>query len=216
MKMLFFVFSLIWAVTGYAQDAAEIIEQIRTEYNQRFDAEGNYIDDSRITKEFIVSQNTAISKLRANGNIQKSIRITNDSMPDLIITVSIIQNNSGLLSGLLIERSEYVNRTEESHLRIFGLSAIMNGRSIVSFNGTGLVKIKSEHLTEEGGGRIIVTYPTNYKNNTFDQLVFDIQKNIKSELSFFTSSGAEFSEVYVDIWVKLLSANFGVKRISQR
>lgn len=214
MKSLLIILSLVFSSTAFSQEATEIVRQIHEQYNQRFDANGRFINDAALTARFSANQLAAIQKLRANGNLQKSIRITNDAMANLVITVSIVQEKTGQLAGLLIERSKYDSKSEEALLRLYSIPILLGGMDVFTLNGASLVNLKSTQLTAEQGGAIAIKYPTNLKSNTFDQVTFNVLKSTTGEFNFFTAQRTWFSQVMLTIWVNIFSQNFGVEKVT--
>ena len=214
MKSLILTLAIVFGTPAYAQEAAQIMAKVKADYGERFNQNGVFIDDPALTARFSASQNAAISRLRTNGNLKKSVRITNNVRPGLVITVGLIQETSGEFVGLLIERSQYTNANEEGTLRLLDIPVLRSGRSLFNYNGISLVTIKSEQLGRTQGGRISIRYPTNVKANTFANATFQILKTTAGDLGFFTTGRAGFSQVQVQVWVDLLAQNLGVERVT--
>lgn len=214
MKSLLMLLSLVLSSVAFSQEATQIMTQIHQQYSQRFDADGRYINDPNLTAKFAANQLAAIQKLRANGNLQKSIRITNDAMSNLVITVSIVQEKTGQLAGLLVERSQYDNKAEEAFLRLYSIPILLGGMDVFTLNGASLVNLKSPQLTPEQGGAVVIKYPTNLKSNTFGQISFNVLKSTTGEFNFFTAERVWFSQVALNIWVNIFSQNFGVEKVT--
>ncbi|MBY0553168.1 hypothetical protein K2P97_01480 [bacterium] len=214
MKVLLVILSLVFSTAAYSQEATEILRQIHQQYTQRFDASGRFINDANLTAKFSANQIAAIQKLRANGNLQKSISINNDVMANLVITVSIVQEKNGQLAGLLVERSQYDNKAEEAFLRLYNIPILLGGMDVFTLNGSSLVNLKSAQLTADQGGVISIKYPTNLKSNSFDQVTFNVLKSTTGEFNFFTAQRTWFSQVMLTIWVNIFSQNFGVEKVT--
>lgn len=213
MKLLI-ILALTFSTAAYAQEATEALRQIHEQYNQRFDANGRFINDAALTARFTANQNAAIQKLRAAGNLQKSVRITNDAMSDLVITVSIVQEKTGQLAGLLVERSKYDSKAEEAFLRLYSIPILLGGMDVFTLNGASLVNLKSQQLTADQGGALTIKYPTNLNSNTFDQISFNVLKTTTGEFNFFTAQRVWFSQIMLEIWVNIFSQNFGVEKVT--
>ncbi|MEQ1721655.1 MAG: hypothetical protein ABL930_00675 [Pseudobdellovibrio sp.] len=214
MKTFFIILAILGSVSAFSQEATETMRQIHEQYNQRFDASGRYINDLNLTAKFSANQNAAIQKLRTNGNLLKSVRITNDAMSDLVITVSIVQEKTGQLAGLLIERSKYDTKSEEALLRLYSIPILLGGMDVFTLNGASLVNLKSQQLTADQGGMLSIKYPTNLNNNTFDQVSFNVLKTTTGEFNFFTVQRTWFSLIALKIWVNIFSQNFGVEKVT--
>lgn len=215
MKSFFVLFSLLFAVQAYSQTATEIMAQIRAENKLRYNDKG-FINDPALTARFSASQKAAIAKLRAGGNLKRSFRATNNAMASLVITVSLVQETTGQVAGLLVEKSKYDNANDEASLRLLNIPILLNGMNLFGYNGVTLVSIKAQQLTPEQGGRMMIKYPTNYKSNTFGEVAFDILRTTAGDMSFFTTSRVGFSQAVVNVWFDIFSQNFGVKSVTLR
>lgn len=207
-----FAMTLASGPSALAQEAAQILAQIRAENKLRYNS-GGFINDPALTARFSASQKAAIARLRANGNLRRSFTITNNAMASLVITVSLVQERDGKFAGLLMERNRYNNANEEATLRLYNIPILLNGMNMFGMNGVTLVSIKSQHLTPEAGGRMSITYPTNYKNNTFGSVSFDILKSTAGDMAFFTLQRRGFNRAEVKVWTNIFAQNFGVEQV---
>lgn len=212
MKVFLFSLALILGTQVYAQEAAQILAQIRAENKLRYNDKG-FINDPALTARFSASQKAAIARLRANGNLKRSFRITNNAMSNIVITVGLVQEKTGQFAGLLVEKSRYNGPLDEASLRLYNIPILLAGMNLFSYNGVTLVSIKSQQLTVDRGGRMIIKYPTNYKNNTFGEVAFDILKTTAGDMSFFTLERRGFSQAQVSVWTNIFAQNFGVERV---
>jgi hypothetical protein len=215
MKLLFVVFALIFSTQVYAQSATEIMAQIRAENKLRFNDKG-FINSPALTARFSASQKAAVAKLRANGNLKRSFRITNNVLSDLVINISLVQETTGVVAGLLVERNKYDSANDEATLRLLNIPILLNGMNLFGYNGVTLVSVKAQQLVAEQGGRLAIRYPTNYKNNTFGEVTFDILKTTVGDMSFFTVDRKGFSRADVSVWTNIFTQNFGVDSVSFR
>lgn len=211
--VLFMGFFLGLNLPAFSQEAAATLRQIQISYNLRFDNTGHYINNPAVRDQFIATQNAAVQKLRAAGNLQKSFRVTNNALSDLVVTVSLVQETNGVFAGLLVERSHYDSRDEEALLRLFNIPILLNGMDVLTYNGVSLVHLQSSALSPEQGGTISIRYPTDYQKRTFAQADFAVLKTTAGNLSFFTPARVWFSQVSLDIWLNIFAQNFGVQAI---
>ena len=87
----------------------------------------------------------------------------------------------------------------------------------MNYNNVDVIAFKSENFEAATGGEIAVRYPTNLKNNTFDETKFNIAKNANGEFSFTTLDQAEFAVIDLHIWVRPFAGpNFGIDRVTFR
>lgn len=208
-----FAMTFVAGAPAFAQEAAQILAQIRAENKQRYNS-GGFINDPALTARFSASQKAAIARLRANGNLRRSFTITNNAMSSLVITVSLVQERSGQFAGLLVERNRYNNANEEASLRLYNIPILLNGMNLFGMNGVTLVSIKSQQLTPATGGRMTISYPTNYKSNTFGSASFDILKSTAGDMAFFTLERRGFSRAEVKVWTNIFAQNFGVEQVN--
>lgn len=190
------------------------MQQVQASYHARFDSTGKYINNPAVRDRFIAQQNAVIQNLRAAGKLQKSIRITNNVMSDLVITVSIVQEPGAELAGLLVERNKYDNNDEAAQLRLFNIPILLHGMDVLMYNGVSVISLKSQQLTPQGGGLISIKYPTDYKNRTYSQADFEVLKATSGVLAFFTPAKVGITRAEVEIWVNIFSQDFGVESIS--
>ena len=216
MKSIFMFVFIFTSQLVFAQTATELMQQVHVSYRQRFDSTGKYINDPVVRDRFAAQQNTVIQKLRASGMLQKSIRVTNNVMSDLVITVSIVQEPGAVLAGLLVERNKYDNKDEAAQLRLFNIPILLKGMDVLMYNGVSVINLKSQNLTASGGGVVSIKYPTDYKKRTYAQVDFAVLKTTTGVLSFFTPAKASFSRAEIDIWLNIFAQNFGVSSISLR
>ncbi|AGH96422.1 hypothetical protein [Pseudobdellovibrio exovorus] len=215
MKSVIFVLLMSLGVQAFAQEATQIMAQIRAENKQRFNQNG-FINDPALTARFSASQKAAIARLRANGNLKRAVRITNNVMSGLVVTVSIVQERNGQFAGVLVERSRYNGAIDEANLRLFNIPILLNGMGLFSHNGVTMVSIKSRQLSASQGGRMVIRYPTNIKNQTFSEESFDIMKSVEGEMNFYTTSRVGFTRIEVQAWMNLFTQNGGVEKVTLR
>jgi hypothetical protein len=197
-----------------AQSAAELMHQVHAAYRARFDSTGKYINDPAARDRFIAQQNAVIQKLRATNRLQKSIRITNNMMSDLVVTVSIVQEPGPVFAGLLVERNKYDNKDEMAQLRLFNIPILLKGMDVLRYNGVSVINLKSQQVSADAGGLISIKYPTDYKKRTYGQADFNVLRTTTGVMSFFTPAKAGFSRAEIEIWLNIFSQNFGVESIS--
>lgn len=210
-----FALTFVTGTQAFAQEAAQILAQIRAENKLRYNNNG-FIDDPALTARFSASQKAAVARLRNNGNLRRSFAITNNAMSNLVITVSLVQERDGQFAGVLVERNKYNNANEEATLRLYNIPILLNGMSLFGLNGVSLVSIKSQQLVPATGGRMAIKYPTNYKNNTFGEVSFDILKSTAGDMAFFTTDRRGFSRADVKVWTNIFAQNFGVEQVTFR
>lgn len=217
-KNKLFIFSfLLMTVTAKAQSvtvtASQILNQIHTEYAQRFDSAGRQIDDQNLTNQFKASQIQAIQILRKNNMIGQSFQIKNSAMSNLIVTVSIVQEQNSDFAGLLIERNKYDHPDSEALLRLFNFPILAGGMSTLTFNGATVVHIKSQGLNSAEGGTVVLKYPTDFNSNQFSQMPIAIFKD-RQGFAFKSPAGGVFQTMFLQVWYKLFSKNFGIENVS--
>ncbi|MGZ3727115.1 MAG: hypothetical protein ACXWQQ_15050 [Pseudobdellovibrio sp.] len=214
MRSVFIAMMMFFAsILAQAQDAAGLVTQVRSQYQQRFDSQGHYINNPQLQAQFIANQNAAIAKLRASGFVKRSVTVNNNFMDDLVVTISIVQQN-GLFAGLLVERNKYDNKSDEEQLRLFDIPLLLKGMSVLNYNGVSMVSINSTALTPEQGGEIGIRYPTDYKKNTFAVAHFEVLKTTAGDVSFFTPARKSFGEVDLDVWFNIFSQDFGISGVT--
>ncbi len=203
------------ALTTNAQlmTAAQILNQIHIEYAKRFDSNGHYIDDPNLTNQFKASQLNAIQILRQNKMIGQSFQIRNSAMPDLIITVSVVQEQNLDFSGLLIERNKYDHPDSEALLRLFDFPILNAGMSLFSMNGNSVVHIKAQNLTAKNGANIIVRYPIDFNKNQFDQSILSVIRTAQG-FTFRAPNQAPLRSMNLDVWYSIWSQDFGVNGVT--
>ena len=214
MRSVLMLVLLFAGQVAFAQTATELMHQVHASYRARFDSSGKYINDPAARDRFIVQQNAVIQKLRTTGKLQKSIRITNNMMSDLVVTVSIVQEPGPVFAGLIVERSKYDNRDEMAQLRLFNIPILLKGMDVLRYNGVSVIHLKSEHVSAEAGGMISIKYPTDYKKRTYGQTDFGVLRTTTGVISFFTPAKVGFSRAEIEIWLNIFSQNFGVESIS--
>lgn len=221
MKMTRFFGVLVLASTmfvakSYAQEAATVLNQIHSLYGQRFDSNGVYIPNPAMDEQFARAQDQAVETLRAQGNLGQSFKITNNFKADLIITVTMVTERNGQFAGILIDRSEYSSVQSRAALRLFNMPILTGGMTVFSISNMSVANIKSvEGFSVDTGGTLTIQYPKDYKKKLMDQIQINVVKATDS-FSFKTATGAGFTDMKLDVWVKLLSANFGITSISFR
>ncbi len=215
-KNIFITLSLIFstfAVNAQEITATQILNQIHAEYSKRFDSNGNYIDDQNRTDQFKNSQLQAIQILRQNKMIGQSFQIQNSAMADLVVTVSIVQEKNLDFAGLLIERSKYEARNSDALLRLFNFPILAGGMSMLSFNGSTVVHLKSLNLTPTAGGIVVLKFPTDFNSNQFSQSQIAIIKTPQG-FSFKSPAGESFRTMFLKVWYSIFSQNFGIENVS--
>ena len=205
----------VFAVTAWSQQATELVNKTAQLYRTRFDAAGKYIDNAQARQQFINQQNALVAQVKAGGFVARNVKVYNNVMSDVVVTVSLVQE-AGKMVALMVERTKYNNKVEEENLRFYSLASLLRGRTAFQYNGTPMVVIKSDQLTAEQGGMLAIKYPTNFKNNTFGEARFDILRTTAGDLAFFTPSRTGFTRIDLNVWVKILSQNFGIDKITFR
>lgn len=196
-----------------ALTATQILNRIHFEYAQRFDSNGRYIDDQNLTNRFKASQLNAIQILRQNKMIVQSFQIRNSAMADLTITVSIVQEQNLDFAGLLIERNKYDHPDSEALLRLFNFPILAKGMSLFSLDGNTVASVKSQGLTAENGGFVLVKYPVDFNSDQFDQVELALVRTA-SGFTFKTPNGTGFSTMILEVWYNIFSQNFGVENVT--
>ena len=205
----------VFAVTAWSQQANDLVNRTAQLYRTRFDAAGKYIDNAQARQQFINQQNAIIAQVKAAGFVARSVKVYNNVMSDVVVTVSLVQE-AGKMVALMVERTKYNNKVEEESLRFYSIASLLRGKTAFQFNGTPMVVIKSQQLTSEQGGMLTIKYPTNYKNNTFGEERFDILRTTTGDLAFFTPSRTGFTRIDLNVWVKIFSQNFGIDKVTFR
>lgn len=213
MKKIILLVSFLISGSLQAHEALDTMRQVLERHNQRFSADHKFINDFSLNSKFSDFQNSAIRKLRNNGNILKSIRVTNNIKSDLVINVSLIQERNGLFVGLIVERSRYNSKLEESYLKFYSFWGLNKGEELYSYNNVSVVTIQSVNLKVEDGGRMTIKYPTNFKNNSFDELKFDIVKNEDGVFDFLSLEKRWIKQISLKAWLRLFSLNFGIEKL---
>jgi hypothetical protein len=213
-KMIVSAFLFFSVLTSQAQlmTASQILNQIHIEYGQRF-SNGKYIDDLNLTAKFRSSQLNAIQILRQNKMIGQSFQIRNSAMADLIITVSVVQEQNLDFAGLLIERNQYASADSESLLRLFDFTILNAGMSLYSMNGNSVINIKAQNLTAQNGANIIVRYPTDFNKNQFDLSVLSVVRTAQG-FTFRAPNQAPLQSMNLDVWYSIFSQDFGIKGVT--
>jgi hypothetical protein len=145
--------------------------------------------------------------------IGQSFEIRNSAMADLVVTVSIIHEQNLNFAGILIERSKYDNPDSEALLRLLNFPILKGGMTMFSLSGANVIDIKSNTLSAESGGTVVLKYPTDFKNDQFS----DVELNISSTQNgfvFLSPNNASFSTMHLDVWYNIFSQNFGVKEVT--
>ncbi len=209
--LFFILFSVLNATTSQAQTATESIGEIHALYNQRFDQNGNFINDTAKTAAFTERQLQVIQSLRQKGHVGSSFQIYNTAMEDLVITVSVIQESNSDFVGLLIERSKYDNTTTASFLRLFNFAILNRGMDVLRFTEGTVIHVKGESLTASDGV-LKIRYPIDFNQGKFAESAVRI-KVTGFKTDFLSPEMKPFSNVTMDIWFKIFSQNFGVQSI---
>jgi hypothetical protein len=215
-KRIFLILTLVFsALVVNAQDltATQILNQIHADYAKRFDSSGRYIDDQKLTDQFKNEQLQAIQFLRQNKMIGQSFQIQNSAMSDLVVTVSIVQENNLDFAGLLVERNKYEARNSDALLRLFNFPILKGGMSMLTFNGSTVVHLKSLNLTPIAGGIVVLKYPTDFNNNQFSKTQISIVKTPQG-FSFKSPAAGSFKTLFLKVWYSLFSQNFGIENVS--
>jgi hypothetical protein len=215
-KSIFLTLTLVFstlAVHAQSITATQILNQIHTDYAKRFDSAGRYIDDQNLTDQFKNSQLQAIQFLRQNKMIGQSFQIQNSAMSDLVVTVSIVQEKNLDFAGLLVERNKYEARNSDALLRLFNFPILAGGMSMLTFNGSTVVHLKSMNLTPTAGGVVVLKYPTDFNSNQFSQTQISIAKT-QQGFSFKSPAGASFMTLFLKVWYSIFSQNFGIENVS--
>lgn len=201
-----------------AETATEIVEQVIRDYGKRFDSNGKYIDNIQLTENFIKSQNAAIQKIKANKYNKKSIKITNTADSKLVVVVTVLQENtSGNLAGILVERSRYDTKMQESLLRVYNMNTLNAGMAAVRYEGKDLVHFKSSNMNPLTGGNIVIRGVSDFKANTYTNAEFKINRannNTSADFNFITPSNMTFAEIKLDVWYNIFSQNFGISKVT--
>ncbi len=213
-KMMVSIVLFFSALISQAQlmTASQILNQIHIEYGQRF-SNGKYIDDLNLTAKFRSSQLNAIQILRQNKMIGQSFQIRNSAMADLIITVSVVQEQNLDFAGLLIERNQYASADSESLLRLFDFPILNAGMSLYSMNGNSVINIKAQNLTAQNGANIIVRYPTDFNKNQFDQSILSVVRTVQG-FTFRAPNQAPLRSMNLDVWYSIFTQDFGIKGVT--
>ncbi len=213
-KMMVSIVLFFSALTSQAQlmTASQILNQIHIEYGQRF-SNGKYIDDLNLTAKFRSSQLNAIQILHQNKMIGQSFQIRNSAMADLIITVSVVQEQNLDFAGLLIERNQYASADSESLLRLFDFPILNAGMSLYSMNGNSVINIKAQNLTAQNGANIIVRYPTDFNKNQFDQSIVSVIRTAQG-FTFRAPNQAPLRSMNLDVWYSIFTQDFGIKGVT--
>ncbi len=202
-----------FAVHAQVMTATQILNQIHFEYAQRFDSNRKFIDDPNLTNKFKASQLQAIQILRQNKMIGPSFQIKNSAMSDLIVTVSIVQELNMDFAGLLVERNKYDHPDSEALLRLFNFPILAGGMNTLTLNGATVVHLKSLNLNPTTGGVVVLKYPTDFNNNEFSQSQISIVKTSQG-FTFKAPTGNSFQTMFLQVWYRLFSQNFGVENVS--
>lgn len=208
------VFFLLFATQSYAQTATELMDTALAAYNTRFDANKVYIDNPVARAAFIQKQNQLVTQIKNSGFVKRNFKIFNNVMSEMFITVSLVQETNGQFAGLIVERSRYSTDREQETLRLYNLPVILGGISAFQFSRASLAFIKSQRITAVDGGTITIKYPTNFAANTFEEVGFQVLKSTTGDFAFFDLDTKWFSRMDLNIWVKLLSQNFGISSIT--
>lgn len=199
-----------------AGSAAAAFRDIRNEYNKRFDADGNLINDKKLRKEFIQKQDALGEKFRQEGKISKVMEVKNSFKKDLVFIVSIVQEN-GAFVGVMIERNKYAEKEDAAVLRFFDVPLLQRGTVLMNYANVDVISFRAETLESSGGGEVMVRYPTNFKNNTFGETRFSVAKNADGNFSFINADQVEIAGIDLHIWIKPFSGpNFGIDEVTFR
>ncbi len=214
-KMMVSIVLFFSALISQAQlmTASQILNQIHIEYGQRFDSNHHYIDDQNLTNKFKASQLNAIQILRQNKMIGQIFQIKNSAMADLIITVSVVQEQNLDFTGLLIERNKYDLPDSEALLRLFDFPILNAGMSLYSMNGNSVINIKAQNLTAQNGANIIVRYPTDFNKNQFDQSILSVVRAAQG-FTFRAPNQAPLRSMNLDVWYSIFTQDFGIKGVT--
>lgn len=205
--------------SGLAEDAASAaaaFKEIRNEYNKRFDANGDLINDKKLRNDFIKKQDALGERLRQEGKISKVMEVKNSFKKDLVFIVSIVQEDDAFV-GVMIERSKYDAKEDAASLRFFDVPLLQKGTVLMNYSNVDVISFRAEALESAGGGDVMVRYPTNFKSHTFGETHINITKNAEGNFSFINADQAEISGIDLHIWVKPFSGpNFGIDEVTFR
>lgn len=205
------LFSALHSGSAQAGGASEELNQIHILYNKRFDQNGQFINDATLTKAFTLKQNEVIQNLRQKGHIGPAFQIHNTAQENLVITVSVIKELNHDFVGLLIERNQYDNANTSSFLRLYNFAILAGGMDVLRFQEGPVIRVQGAGLSA-AGGPLKIRYPLDFNNSVFSEMVIQIQSKSPT-LSFLSPEAKPFSKITLDIWFKIFSQNFGIRKI---
>ena len=82
------------------------------------------------------------------------------------------------------------------------------------YEGKSLARIKSKAaLNTKVGGLLVVEYPTDFNNEEYDYVNLNLLKSSDGNFAFYQEDRSVFSSVYLEIWIKIFSRNFGIAEV---
>ncbi|MFN7453863.1 MAG: hypothetical protein ACK5RO_04305, partial [Pseudobdellovibrionaceae bacterium] len=194
---------------------AERVNQLYALYNQRFDAQGNFVENRQQTRSFIQAQDRLIAEFRLEGAIQSGMIVRNSFKEKVWVQVDFVIHEDGSLLGLIYERGEYNSELAKSILRIRSIEGIKQGETFVEILETAAVSVKAKDSFENrGGGLIDLHYVTNLKEKKYALLNVEARRIGPQQWIFVDPPmNTVLKQIDLEIWFGLFPPNGGVEKV---
>lgn len=197
---------------AFASDYRSDLNALYSQYNQRFDAQGKYRPNQRLADEFTQAQEAFAARLKAEGALQEILFVENSFDQKLWVHLYVFRDEQNQLLTVYWEQGKYQDAEVRSYLRFRSLQSVETGLKFVPVMNTHAFTVKSSALNPEVGGALEIIYAENISQQSMRSQKLFLAKN-DQRWSLYLDQNHPVSRAWIDVWIRLLPPNGGVRSL---